>query len=380
VLRTRNYILDYLPEVRGEAKKMWMGASEAGLFELRIIGTDALELRQKADQMVQRIKDVPGTLVSKQNWENPILKLDIEIDQARASKVGVTSEDVANALNTYYSGSAVTDYREGDKIIPIILRSGDTGRGTLTGLQDLTVYSSTTGEWIPLGQITDIKGKWETARIKRRDQERTITVTAKHKTMAAAELYDLLLPDLNDLDMKAGHRWEVGGEVESQAEANEKLFENLPICLALIVVLLVWQFNSFRRPIIILLTIPLILIGATIGLLVMNGLFGFMVILGFFSLAGIIINNGIVLIDRIDSEREGGGPAYDALVAACLARLQPILVTSLTTVLGLLPLIISQEPLFYAMASAMAFGLAVGTVLTLAVVPALYAIFFNISR
>ena len=242
------------------------------------------------------------------------------------------------------------------------------------------MYSSKTGKWISLGQITDIQIKWETARVKRRDQERTITVTAKHETMAAAELYDLLLPDLNDLDMKEGHRWEIGGEVESQAEANEKLFANLPICLALIVVLLVWQFNSFRRPIIIMLTIPLILIGATIGLLVMNGLFGFMVILGFFSLAGIIINNGIVLIDRIDSERDTGRPAYEALVTACLARLQPILITSLTTVLGLLPLIISQEPLFYAMASAMAFGLAVGTVLTLAVVPALYAIFFNISR
>lgn len=380
VARTRKFILDFMPEVRGEPKKMWMGASEAGLFELRFIGTDALELRNKADQLVQHIKDIPGILISKQDWENPVLKLNIEIDQAKARQVGVTSEDVANALNTYYSGSGVTDYREGDTVIPIILRSDDEGRGTLTGLQDLSVYSSSTGNWILLEQVTNIRGNWETARIKRRDQERTITVTAKHETMAAADLYDMLLPSLQALDMKNGHRWEIGGEVESQAEANEKLFANLPICLALIVVLLVWQFNSFRRPVIILLTIPLVLIGATIGLFVMNGLFGFMVILGFFSLAGIIINNGIVLIDRIDSEREEGKPAYEALLAACLGRLQPILVTSLTTVLGLLPLIISQDPLFYAMASAMAFGLAVGTVLTLAVVPALYAIFFNISK
>ncbi len=148
----------------------------------------------------------------------------------------------------------------------------------------------------------------------------------------------------------------------------------------MIILLLVWQFNSFRRPAIILMTIPLVLVGATIGLFAMQALFGFMVILGFFSLAGIIINNGIVLIDRIDLERENGREPYDALVTACLARLQPILITSLTTVLGLLPLIISQDPLFYAMASAMAFGLAVGTVLTLAVVPTLYAIFFNIHR
>ncbi len=380
VSRTRDYIQDYMPEVRGEAKKMWMGASEAGLFELRLIGTDALELRATADQLTETIKGIPGTLIAKQNWENPILKLNVVVNQAQARQVGVTSEDIANALNTYFSGSKITDYREGDTVIPVILRSDDRERGTLNGLRDLSVYSSSTGSWVLLEQITNIRAQWETARIKRRDQERTITVTAKHSSMAASELYELLLPELNDLQMSAGHRWEVGGEVESQAEANEKLFENLPICLALIVFLLVWQFNSFRRPLIILLTIPLVLVGATIGLLTMKALFGFMVILGFFSLAGIIINNGIVLIDRIDREREKDTSAYQALVTACLARLQPILITSFTTVLGLLPLIISRDPLFYAMASAMIFGLAVGTLLTLVVVPSLYAIFFRISE
>ncbi len=380
VSRTRDYIQNYMPEVRGEAKKMWMGASEAGLFELRFIGTDALELRATADQLTETIKGIPGTLIAKQNWENPILKLNVVVNQAQARQVGVTSEDIANALNTYFSGSKITDYREGDTVIPVILRSDDRERGTLNGLRDLSVYSSSTGSWVLLEQITNIRAQWETARIKRRDQERTITVTAKHSSMAASELYELLLPELNDLQMSAGHRWEVGGEVESQAEANEKLFENLPICLALIVFLLVWQFNSFRRPLIILLTIPLVLVGATIGLLTMKALFGFMVILGFFSLAGIIINNGIVLIDRIDREREKDTSAYQALVTACLARLQPILITSFTTVLGLLPLIISKDPLFYAMASAMIFGLAVGTLLTLVVVPSLYAIFFRISE
>ncbi len=377
--RTRDYILNFMPEVRGEAKKMWMGASEAGLFELRFIGTDADELRRNADQLVQLLKNEPGILIAKQNWENKILKLNVEVDQARARQVGVTSEDVANALNTYFSGSSVTDYREGDAVIPVIIRSDDVERGTLTGLQDLSVYSSSTGNWVLLEQITDIRGQWETARIKRRDQERTITVTAKHAYLSAAELYENMIPQLNSLEISGGHRWEIGGEVESQAEANEKLFANLPICLAAVVFLLVWQFNSIRRPMIILLTIPLILVGATIGMLAMQALFGFMVILGFFSLAGIIINNGIVLIDRIDQERESGKAPYDALIAACIARLQPILITSFTTVLGLFPLIISQDPLFYAMASAMAFGLAVGTILTLGVVPTLYAIFFRIS-
>jgi len=380
VMRTRDFMLSQMPEVRGEAKKMWMGASEAGLFELRFIGQDERDLTKQADQLVEKLKAMPGMTISKQNWENPVLKLLINVDQARARNVGVTSTDVADALNTYFSGGQITDYREGDTIIPIVLRSNEEERGTLIGLQDLTVYSAENGIWIPMLQFADIDAVWESARIKRRDQQRTITVTAKHDELAAAELFAELRPYLDGLKMAPGTHWEVGGEVESQAEANEKLFENLPVCVGLIILLLVWQFNSFRRPAIILMTIPLILVGAVIGLIAMQALFGFMVILGFFSLAGIIINNGIVLIDRIDREREEGLPPYEALVTACLARLQPIMITSLTTVLGLLPLIISQDALFYAMASAMAFGLAVGTILTLVVVPVLYSILFSVKK
>lgn len=379
VKKTRDFMLNNLPEARGEAKKMWMGSSEAGLFELRLIGPDSVALRNGAEAAVQGLKGMSGIVIAKQDWENPIIKLNIEVDQARARQVGVTSEDVANALNTYYSGSNITDYREGNNVIPVILRSEERERGTLAGLQDLSVYASATGKWLLLEQISEVQGKWETARIKRRDQERTITVTAKHEYLPAVDIYNRLLPKLQKIKLPEGHRWEIGGEVESQSEANEKLFANLPICLVAIVLLLIWQFNSIRRPGIILMTIPLILVGATIGLYAFQALFGFMVILGFFSLAGIIINNGIVLIDRIDLERQAGKAPYDALVTACIARLQPIMITSLTTVLGLLPLIVSQDPLFYAMASAMAFGLAVGTILTLAVVPALYAIFFRIS-
>ncbi|MFT6557964.1 efflux RND transporter permease subunit [Sneathiella sp.] len=378
VAKTRRYMLDALPEARGEAKKMWMGASEAGLFQLRFVGDDSLVLRSQADKLVETLKQIPGMLVAKQNWENPVIKIIVDVDQARARQAGVTSEDVANALNIYFSGSAITEFREGDTVIPIVIQSDEQERGTINGLIDVVVFSSSRGEWVPLDQIATINGQWETARIKRRDQERAIMVTAKHQTLSAAEIFSGLDGYLAGLDIPDGHRWEIAGEVESQAEANEKLFANLPVCLGIIVLLLVWQFNSFRRPVIIFLTIPLILVGATAGLFALNALFGFMVILGFFSLAGIIINNGIVLIDRIDFERDRGQTAYDALVTACLARLQPIMITSLTTVLGLLPLIISQDPLFYAMASAMAFGLGVGTVLTLAVVPTLYAVFFNI--
>jgi multidrug efflux pump subunit AcrB len=143
---------------------------------------------------------------------------------------------------------------------------------------------------------------------------------------------------------------------------------------------LIAQFNSLRRASIVILTVPLILIGATVGLLIVQANFGFMVILGLYALAGIIVNNAIVLIDRIDIERQEIEDQYEALVQACLRRLRPIVMSTVTTILGLLPLIISQDALFFGMASALAFGLGIGTLLTLGVVPVLYSLFFNIKK
>ena len=169
----------------------------------------------------------------------------------------------------------------------------------------------------------------------------------------------------------------MGGELEASLEANEKLAKNVPLCMGLVIFLLVWQFNSFRRTALILLTIPMSFIGAIVGLLVMQATFGFMAILGFMSLAVIIINNGIVLIDRVDTERQSGKDAYDAVVTAAMARARPIVLTTVTTILGLLPLIVWQDPLFYSLAIVIAFGLLIGTVLTLGVVPTLYTLFFR---
>ncbi|MBE9554971.1 MAG: efflux RND transporter permease subunit, partial [Proteobacteria bacterium] len=379
ITRTRQYLLEAFPEARGEAKKMWMGASEAGLYEVRLVGPDDKVLMNAADKLLDRIGKMPGILSAKQDWENPVIKLHVQIDQARARSAGLTSQVIANTLQSFLSGSKVTDYREAEQSIPVVIRTIASERGTLTSLQAQGIYSQALDTWVPLIQVADISGEWQIGRVKRRDQARTLTLSAKHAVLGAGDLHSQLLPVLDALDLPPGHRWEIGGEIEKQAEANGRLFANLPLAFALIVLLLVWQFNSVRRAGVILMTIPLILVGATLGLVIMQAPFGFMVILGFFSLAGIIINNGIVLIDRIDQEERAGKTSYSAIIDASLSRLRPILLTSLTTVLGLLPLIISQDPLFYGMASAMAFGLAVGTVLTLCVVPALYAVLYRVK-
>ena len=187
-----------------------------------------------------------------------------------------------------------------------------------------------------------------------------------------------MIPALADLNLPAGYHWEFGGELESAANAQRNLTANFPIAGFLIVLLLVWQFNSFRRAAIILLTIPMAFAGSVIGLLVIGAPFGFMSLLGLISLAGIITNNGIVLIDNIETQRRAGLAPYDAIIAASLSRFRPILITTVTTIPGLLPLILWRDPLFFSLAVVIAFGLLIGTVLTLGVAPVMYSLFLRI--
>lgn len=378
VEKTRQHILGNFPELRGRVKQMWFGSAESGTVEIRIFGPSSDVLYDRAARVMEGFREIGGLTELKQDWENRVLKVDVVVDQARARRAGVTSVEVANSLNSYIDGFEITDYREGDKVIPLVVRGLEAERTEIGVLGSITIYSSATGAGVPLTQIADIKSQWVYSRIKRFDQERKIAIAAKHQFLKAQQLFDRLQPALDKLDLPPGYRWEVGAELEESAEAQQNLAANMPICFFLILVLLVWQFNSFRRPGIILLTIPLTFFGAIVGLIVMSAPFSFMALLGFLSLAGIIVNNGIVLIDRIDIERAAGHEPYDAIVNACVARFRPILMTTLTTILGLLPLIVWVDPLFFPMAVVIAFGLAVGTVFTLGVVPSLYALLFGI--
>jgi len=380
VERTRNFAQDNLPEARARVKAMWLGATETGLFEIRLSGPSVNILRQKAEHMLRSMHEIPGIVDVMQDWENRVLKVNVKVDQARARRAGVTSRDVANSLNALVSGADLTDYREGDEVIPVVLRGTKAERTNAANIRNMNIYSSSRGTNVPLTQIADIEAVWDFYRIKRRGQERTVTVSAKHQFLKAGEIYDALKPAIDKLDLPSDFYWEMGGELEQSTKAQGYLFASMPLAAAGIIFLLVWQFNSFRRAGIILLTIPLTFIGATIGLIVMNSVFGFMVILGLLSLAGIIINNGIVLIDRIDIELNEGRQPYDAIIEACLARFQPILMTTVTTILGLLTLIVSVDPLFYGMAVAIAFGLGVATIFTLGVVPVLYAMLFRVKN
>lgn len=376
--KVRIYIAEHVPEANGRVKRMWMGSEEPGFLEIRLKGFDPEVLYAKGSQLTAAVKALPGSLDVRSNWWNKVFKVRILVDQTRARRAGVTSEDIALSLQGHMDGLKITEYREGDLAIPVLARSMAEDRETLNDLWNLSVGSRQTGDRVPLTQIADISAEWDFNRIARRNQERTLTVEAKHETLKAEELLEAVKPMIAALDLGEGYRWEVGGEIESREETMGKLTRFLPTCVFGIVVLLIWQFNSFRRPAIIFLTIPLAFTGAFFGLVIMRAPFDFFGMLGLLSLAGVIINNGIVLIDKIDSERKSGAEPYDAIMTAAISRFRPILMTTVTTVLGVMPLIISVDPLFYAMAVILGAGLIFGTLLTLGLVPALYAVFFRV--
>lgn len=369
------YILENLPEANGRSKRMSLGASEIGIVEYKVIGPDVTVLYRLARVIENEMNKIKGTTGVTNDWNEPVIRTRVEIDQDRARRAGVSSKSIANALNAYFEGAQVSDYREGDKSIPIVIR-GDETRDDWSELRVLPIMSES-GEPVPLIQVADFEGYIAPGKFKRYNQERTLTVSGKHINMQAAELHGLLWPIVQLIDLQEGYRIEIGGEVESSEEGNQALAKNLPFALIGIIVLLVLQFNSFRRSAIIMLTIPLVIIGAVLGLLVSNAFLSFTAILGIYSLVGIIVNNGIVLIDRIDVERVGGLGVHDSIIEACIARMRPILMTALTTILGLIPLALYGGAMWFPMAVVIMGGLAVGTILSLGFVPVLYSLFFR---
>ena len=379
VERTNRYIRETYPDVLGRVKAMWLGASESGLLKIRLSGPDINVLEGQAEQLMAALRDIPGTIDIKNDWYNKVFRAKVDVDQARARRAGLTSQEVANSLKFFIDGTTATTYYSGNMEIPIVGRGVKSERETLANLATLGIYSRATGESVPLNQIADVYGVGELNRIVRYNQERTITVSAKNQHLKASEIFEQLKPALAQMDFPANHYWQVGGELEDSAKAQKNLAKWFPACLGGMILLLVWQFNSMRRAAIILLTIPLILVGAVIGLMLMRADFGFMVILGLLALAGSIVNNGIVMIDRIEENRKEGQSDYDAIINSAVSRLRPILLSVSTTMLGFSPLIINHDPLFYGMACVMFFGLGIGSLFTLNYVPALYAIMFRVK-
>ena len=381
--KLETYCRDNFPDLTATVKPLQLGPMIAHPVEIRISGENVPELFALAAGVKTRLASVPGTKNIGDDWGQRTKKLVVDINEPRARRAGVTNQDIALSLQTVLSGFDTTDYREEDEVLPVTLRSVAADRQDMGKIESLNVYSQISGRSVPLKQVADISVTWQPARIFRRNRLKTVTVysdTAEGVT--SQEILSNVEPWLDEQQVQwpLGYFSEVGGEAETSGKANASINEQLPIAGLIIVLLLVGQFNSLRRTTIVLLTIPLALIGVTAGLLIADSYFGFMTLLGIISLAGIVINNAIVLIDRIGIEiRENGLTPERAVIEAAQRRLRPILLTTLTTVGGLIPLWLGGGPMWEPMAIAIIFGLVFGTGLTLGVVPVLYTILFRVD-
>lgn len=377
IKKTQRFVLEHLPDTNADVKTLFLGPSETGVVQLRISGSDPETLYDLAAQAKGMFQQIPGTVSIEDDWGNKTATVYVDIDEAQAGRNSITPMDVALSLSAFYSGYGITDYYEGDKIIPVVLRAEGPERSVMDMLRTVNVYSQITGKSVPLLQIANFVPTWKFGHLKRRNFEHTITVSARNPNMYSFDLMEAALPGLETLSLPQGYQLAWGGEIEDSAKAQKALFAYLPLCLLLGFMLLVWQFNSVKRAGIVFLTLPLLMIGGALGLVLMHATFGFVAMLGFMSLGGILVNNAIVLIDQADEELRAGETVHDAVVNACMRRFRPILMTSLTTVLGLVPLILFGGDMWYGMACVIAFGLTVATVLTLGVVPVLYIWFLN---
>ena len=378
-----DYVHDTHPDLAAQVKRLENGPPVDYPIIVRIAGNDFDALYSIADQVTGFLYSLPQVSNAKNSWGLQTKKLTVDVDQELARRSGVTSEDVAYSLQAGLTGIDLTQYREGDELIPVTLRTVAADRQDFSKLDGLTVYSQGTGATVPLKQVANVELTFEPGIIERRDRDRTLSLNVQLKSGAtAAEVVAVLEPWLQEAasTWPAGHSFEIGGETEESGDANASIAAELPMAGMFILLLLVWQFNSLRKPVIILATIPLGLVGVTFGLLVANSSFGFFTILGLISLSGIIINNAIVLLDRIAIEiRDFGRTEADAIMIACQQRMRPILLTTATTVLGMTPLLWGGTAMFKPMAITIIFGLAFATALTLLVVPVMYAMFFRVS-
>jgi multidrug efflux pump len=377
------YAFATFPDLLVKVRKIENGEPIENPVEVRIKGKNADEIFAIVAQLKQRMADIAGLKAISDNWGLPIKKLQIQIDQARARRAGVTSKDIAISLQTGMTGLELTQFRENDLVIPVVMRTNALDRKDIGKLEALAVYSQATGISVPLKQVADIEVVWEAAKILRRDRFKTVTVGAQiDNSITAAEAFEQLSPWLEQQKTAwpYGYDYELGGEFESSGKANQSITDKLPIAGFMIILLLVGQFNSIRKSIIIMTTIPLGIIGVVVGLLVGNSFFGFMTLLGIISLAGIVINNAIVLLERIQVEIELlPNEPVNAIVVAAQKRLRPIVLTTATTVFGLLPLYLGGGEFWQPMAISIIGGLLFSTIFTLGVIPVIYAAFYNIK-
>ncbi len=369
------------PEIEYKAKLVMLGPSSGSKIEARIVGSDPTVLRGIASQVVDVMNADPGAFNIRHDWRERTKVIEPVFNESQARRYGITKKDVDELLQMAFSGLNIGLYREGTNLMPIVARLPEEERVDISTIEGMKIWSPAIQGYIPLQQVVlDVNVRWEDPLVVRKNRKRVLTVMADPDPIGeetAATVQKRIMPAIAAIELPEGYSLEWGGEYESSADAQASLFQTMPMGYLAMFLITIFLFNKVKEALIVWATVPLAIIGVTLGLLLLNTPFGFMALLGFLSLSGMLVKNGIVLLDQIEIEIASGKEKYQAVVDAAVSRVRPVCMAAITTVLGMLPLL--PDVFFKPMAVTIMFGLSFATVLTLIVVPVLYRLFHKLK-
>jgi multidrug efflux pump subunit AcrB len=373
----QGHINSNYPDSLAKVWKFVLGPGGGSLIEARFTGPDATVLRQLADQAREIFSNARAISV-KDDWGDQVKVLHPRINTENARRLGLSQGDISKAIAALYEGTTIGVYREGDELHPIIFRPHPEYRGDVSNLQEIQIFSPASGQYVPITQVVDdFEVSFVNARLARINRSLAITAQADPVPgMNVSDLFEKVRDDVEAITLPVGYALEWRGQYGNSQDANAGLASTMPLGFGAMILIVFFLFNAVRQPVIIWLTVPLALIGVVYGLIVTQTPMEFVAILALLSLTGMLIKNAIVLIDETDYQIGEGKARFDAVIDAAVSRVRPVSLGVLTTVLGVIPLL--WDPFFKSLAVVIITGLSFATVLTLVVVPTLYAVFFKV--
>ena len=372
----RAWMKENFPQAQVRVQRYAMGMPTPHEIEIRFRGPDHMKLQHLGLEAEKLLRSSPNALDIQNNWREKQLTLSPKYSALKGQNAGKSRSALLYSLLTRTRGIEIGNYSEKEQNLPILLRGSVPEQNDAVNLSGTQIWGALPGG-TSLGELTSgMEFLWEDSSIYRYDGLPALVVGADAYGISWMELLREIRPKIESIPLPDGFTMEWGGQFHESQEAAHDVLSHLPAAAVLMLLVVVFLFNDLRQPLIIVLTVPLAMIGISAGLLLMQKPFGFMALLGVMSLLGMIVRNGVVLMDQIDEELQKEGPPFLALLNASVERMRPVTVAAATVIVGMIPLL--KDPMFDAMAAAMMFGLMFSTLLTLFIVPVLYSLFFRI--
>jgi multidrug efflux pump subunit AcrB len=366
------------PELFMKVNRFELSSVPQALIEARFCGTDEAVLDSLTQVAIDIMRSNPKVLNARNEWGNMAMIIKPEYDAIKASKLHISKQNIVEAIKSISDGLTVGIYRENDNKVPVMLKSDVDENMSLDKFKDFSIWNGSSSA--PLSQVTkSIKLDWEYPLVKTYNRELTMAAICDVKdSYTMNEVHAEIREAIENIDLPEGYSFFWDSQFKDQKEAMQALTKYFPLAFLLLVVILIALFKNYKQALIIILILPFSFIGVSLGLLLTGFNFGFFCIAGWLGLLGMIIKNVIVLIDEVNVQRCEGNTLYSSIIEATVSRARPVLMASITTICGMIPLLF--DVVFGGMAATIIFGLTFATLLTLFVTPVLYSIFYKINK